>query len=475
MRGLRSTLVLLVLAIGLGAYVYFVERHRPPASEAEPDEKLFTFEADDVATLEVRSEEGTVTEMERTGDAWRIVAPIDAPADDADASSIASALAALEVRRVVEEGEEGPVDLEPFGLDEPLLDVGFSLADSEAPRRLLLGDQTPTGADRYAKLDDSDRVLLVAGYLDTTFDKTTFDLRDKTILEFDRDDLDGLEITGGDRAIRFVKDGDDWRLAEPWTAGADFGVVEGLIGSLGSGRMRSVENEDTGDLEPFGLGDPAFSVAVSAGSSTATLHVGGETPDGDYFARDAARPMVFTVDASLVTSLERDASEYRRKAMFAFRSYNATRLEVERDGGAAAFEKTAAAADETDEEDAEEEDTEAEAIWRRVEPDPADVPRTEMDDLLTKVSNLRAESFVESRADAGLGPEQVAATIRARFGDDDAEERVTVWRAGDDTFAVRGDEAGAARVDGQAFADALEALDAAVAAEAVQDEDEGED
>lgn len=474
MRGLRSTLVLLALAIGLGAYVYFVERHRPPASEAEPDEKLFTFEADDVATLEVRSEEGTVTALERTGDAWRIVAPIDAPADDANASSIASALAALEVRRVVEEGEEGPVDLEPFGLDEPLLDVGFSLADSDAPQRLLLGDQTPTGADRYAKLDDSDRVLLVAGYLDTTFDKTTFDLRDKTILEFDRDDLDGLEITGGDRAIRFVKDGDDWRLAEPWTAGADFGVVEGLIGSLGSGRMRSVESEDTGDLEPFGLGDPAFSVAVSAGSSTATLHVGGETPDGDYFARDAARPIVFTVDASLVTSLERDASEYRRKAMFAFRSYNATRLEVERGAGAAVFEKTAAAADEaTDESD--EADAETEDVWRRVEPDPADVPRTEMDDLLTKVSNLRAESFVESRPDTGLGPEQVAATIRARFGDDDVEERVTVWRAGDDTFAVRGDEAGAARIDGQAFDDALEALDAAVAAEAVQDEDEDED
>ena len=448
MRGLRSTLVLLAAAVGLGAYIYFVERHRPPASDPEPNEQLFDFEADDVADLQVDAGDGELTELARRDGSWRIVAPVETAADDGAASSMASTLASLEVRRVV---DEEPAALEPFGLDEPALDVGFSLTDADAPRRLLIGDRTPTGGDRYAKLAGSDRVFLIAGYLDSTFDKTTFDLRDKTVLEFERDDLDGIEITAGDSTIRFVKEGEDWRLAEPLAASADFSTVEGLIGSLGSGRMRSVESESAADLEPFGLTEPAVSLALHAGSATATLHVGGEAADGARYARDASRPLVFTIDASLVTSLEREASEYRRKGLFAFRSFNATRLEIERPGGTVVFEKTEAEAeDEEDEED----------VWRRTEPGSADVPRADMDDLLSKVASLRAESFVASRAAAGLGPEQVAATIRARFGDGGTEEQVVVWRSGEDTYAVRGDEPGAARVDGATFDEALAAIEA---------------
>lgn len=445
MRGLRSTLVLLVVALGLAGYIFFFERHRPPASEAEPNEQLFDFEADDVTELMVDAGADTVTELRRTEGAWEVVAPVQAAADDSATSSIASTLASLEVQRVV---EEGPVDLAPFGLAEPALDVGFTLADADAPRRLLIGEQTPTGGDRYAKLGDSDRVFLIAGYLDSTFDKTTFDLRDKTVLDFERGDLDGLEITAGDRVIRFAQDGDDWQIVEPLAAGADFSTVEGLIGSLSNGRMRSVESESAVELESFGLAEPAISVALGAGSAAATLHVGDETPDGTRYARDASRPLVFTVDASLVTSLEREAAEYRRKALFAFRSFNATRLEIERPDGTVVFEKAEAEADE--EEDA----------WRRTEPGSAEVPRADMDNLLSQVSVLRAESFVDSRADAGLGPEHIVATIRARFGDDDAEEQVTVWRSGEDTYAVRGDEAGAGTIDGPAFDAALDALEA---------------
>ncbi len=445
MRGLRSTLVLLVVAVGLGGYIFFFERHRPPASDPEPNEQLFDFETDDVAELRVAAGDDAVTELRRTGGAWEVVAPVAGAADDSAASSIASTLASLEIQRVV---EEGPVDLEPFGLAEPALEVGFTLADAADARRLLIGEQTPTGGDRYAKLGDSDRVFLVAGYLNSTFDKTTFDLRDKTVLDFERGDLDGLEIAAGERVIRFAQEGDDWRIVEPLAAGADFSTVEGLLGSLSNGRMHSVESETADALESFGLAEPAISVTLSAGSATTTLHVGDETPDGSRYARDLSRPLVFTIDASLVTSLEQEAAEYRRKGLFAFRSFNATRLEVERPDGTVVFEKTEA---ETDEE---------EDVWSRTEPGSADVPRADMDSLLSQVSVLRAESFVASRAEAGLGPEQVVATIRARFGDDGSEEQVTVWRSGEDTYAVRGDESGAGRIDSQAFDAALDALEA---------------
>ena len=110
--------------------------------------------------------------------------------------------------------------------------------------------------------------------------------------------------------------------------------------------------------------------------------------------------------------------------------------------------------------EAAENDEDAEDTWELVSPEIASVPHAEMDDLLSKLSGLRADSFVASRAEAGVGPEQVLATVRARFGDDDTEEQVVVWRSGEDTFAIAGDEPGAGRIDSQALDDALEALEA---------------
>lgn len=451
MRGLRSTLVLLVVAVGLGAYIYFVERHRDPASAPEPNEALFTFDADDVTELEVRAEDGSVTELRQDDAVWRVVAPVETAADDVAATSLAATLSSLEINRVL---DEGPVDLGPFGLDAPTLDISVAVDGDDGRQRLLIGDETPTGADRYAKLDGSDRVFLLPGYHRTTLNKTTFDLRDKTVLDFDRDALDRFEVTSGERTIEFAKDGDDWRLAAPLAVAADFGTVEGLIGSLGNGRMRAVVSE-TGDApDEFGLDPPAHTVALRAGSATATLHIGAGTEAGTYYARDAARPLVFTVDAALVTSLERGADEYRRKDLFAFRAFNAGRLEVERGDAVVVFEKREA--------DATDEGADGEDTWELVTPESRGVPHEAMDDLLSKLSGLRAESFVASREEAGLGQDQVAATVRARFGDDDTDEQVVVWRSGDDTFAISGDEPGAARIDSQAFDDALEALDTAL-------------
>jgi len=446
MRGLRSTLLLLVITVSMGAYIYFVERHRAPSSAPEPNEQLFDFEANDLSSLRVTSEDGGVTTLERTDEMWRIATPVDTAADEATASSIASTLASLEVRRVV---EESPINLEPFGLDEPMLDLGFSLNETDTTQHLLVGEETPTGADRYAKLSDTNRVFLIASYLNSTFNKTTFDLRDKTILRFEAADLDRLGITTADKTIRFEKVSNEWELAEPWRVRTDFSTVQSLIQSLNSGQMLSVEREEIDDLKTFGLAEPGYTVDARAGSATATLHIGDKTSDGAHYAQDVSRALVFTIDESLVSSLDRNPSEYRSKDLFQFSPFNANWLEIQRGTATTVFEKT-----DTQTEDGEE-------SWQRVEPEPADVERAEMDDLLMKVSNLRAESFVTSRSDAGLEPENIAVAIRVRFGDGNKEERVAIWKTGDEMFAVHGDEPGAAQIDPSVFDDAITALETA--------------
>ena len=139
--------------------------------------------------MTIKSEAGDRTTLKKNGGNWQVVAPAQASADAAEISGIATNLSTLEVQRLV---EENPADLKMFGLAEPRIEVAFKSGGQE--QRLLIGNKTPTGSDLYAKTAAQPKVFLIATFLDATFNRSSFDLRDKTALKFDREKADALEI-----------------------------------------------------------------------------------------------------------------------------------------------------------------------------------------------------------------------------------------------------------------------------------------
>ena len=108
-RGLRSTLALLLVLIGLGAYIYFVTWKQSDDSTSSKLEKVFpAVAAQDVQELTVKSEAGEVSSLKKTGDRWELTAPVQAHASESDVSAITGALGQLEVVRVI---DENPADL----------------------------------------------------------------------------------------------------------------------------------------------------------------------------------------------------------------------------------------------------------------------------------------------------------------------------------------------------------------------------
>ena len=456
MRRGYSTLILLVVFATLGLYVYFVELERPPASEMPPNQFLMDVDPEDFTGLTITADgEETVLEQSANGNEWRLTDPVTALADETQVSSITSALSTLQIQRVV---AEEVVDFTPFGLDAPTVEVGFVASNGLQTERLLIGDSTPTGGERYAMLADSGRVVLVAAHLDTTFAKSPFDLRNKAILGFDTSDVDQLEIQSNTTSIRLEKNQNEWTLQEPWDARADFSTAQGLVGQLSSGQMRAVVSEGSSDeqaeettVTDYGLSDPRLTATIRLGSATATLVVGNLAPDGMSYAKDASRPIVFTIDSTLVNDLERDVSEYRDKDLFDFSPFNASRLEIKQTATTTVFEKLEA------------ENDESESSWMQVSPESTEADRTQMDDFLAKLSNLRGESFIETRDDVTFNENSLFLTASIRFntvGPDEVsqEELVTLWRSGDMTYGIRGDEPGAAILDTRAVDDALESL-----------------
>ena len=435
----RSTLVLLALAAALGAYIWFVEMKRDPASDEPKTEKVFAaLEADAISTLTLHASNGDVTTLRKDGVGWTIESPVQVTADASEVSGVTSNLATLDLTRVI---DDAPASLEPFGLDTPRVSLTFTAGG--APRTLLLGAKTATGGDTYARLEESPRVFTVPNWLEQSLDRTTFQLRDKSIVEFDRDAIDRIAIIGIPGTIELKKDGNDWHLTQPVQARADSAEVGSLLTRLSSTQMQAIVAEEPATLDVYGL-QPARTTltATGAGKTLAQVFVG--TPSGAtaVHMKDGARAVVFTVDKTLADDLQRTASTYRAKDVFAFRPFTLSRLVLTRGDSTRTFEKTKSGTD-----------ANATETWAQTAPADTSVTAATIDDLVSRLSALRADAW----ADAPTASAPLLDVV-ATYGDG-KEERVTIVQAGDDRFALRAGEPGAARLTAAAVTDVLGLLD----------------
>jgi hypothetical protein len=445
MRGLKSLIVLVAVLAGLGAYIYFVESKKPQEAETTAGPKVFSVKADAIDRIAVKSAGGDRTRLKKTGGTWQITEPIATAADEAEVSAIVTNLSTVDNVRTVEENAS---DLKQFGLAEPRVEIEFTATGSKQAQRLLIGDKTATSGDLYAKLPNEKRVFLISGSFDATFNRSTFDLRQKTVIAFERDKVDQVSVQSGTTTIELARAADEWTLTRPIQAPADYGTVEGLIGRIRSAQMKAITAQDAADLKPYGLDKPAASVTFGLGSSRATLFFGGKADAGTVYARDASRPMVFTVDSTLLDDVERPADQLRRKDVFAFRAFNANSVQITRGAETLFFEKTKG------------EGKDAIEKWRETKPAAKNLDAGAFDTFLTKLANQRAQSFVETAGKTKTGLESPVLVVTVRFDDGKKEEKVTFGRVGGDVFAAMTGQPGAARIDTTEFDEAVKALDA---------------
>ena len=439
MRGLATPIVLVLALAGLGGYIYFVEM-RKPEQAADSKAKAFDVKAEQIEELEIKVTDGDTSLARRADNSWKLVQPIEADADSSELTNMASSLATLDVQRVV---DESPTDLAQYGLSPAKIEIGFRTKDQKDFRRLQIGDKTPTGGDVYAKRPDEKRVFLVSSFLEDTFKRSAFDLRDKTILKFDRDKVDGLELTSKGSTIQFARKGAEWSIVKPAPMRADYAAIEGLITSLSATLMQKfVAPEATAaELNQYGLDRPSAAASILMGSARATLLL-GKTDNAETYAKDANKPAIMMVAPTIVADLAKTLNDFRRKDLFDLRSFSAKRVELKRGAETVVVEKVT---------------KDGKDVWRNGAGKDLDAAKVE--DMLTKLSGLRAASFDASTSAALKTP---VLTVQASFGENKDENRmetVTLARAGADVVASRPDEPGTAKLEGPGFDDLMKAVD----------------
>lgn len=443
MRG-RSTLILLVVAVAFGAYIYFVESKKPVVDE-NAKKKVFSYETGKIDQVEIKVSGGDTTALKKETGGWTIVKPVAAPADQNAVNDIVTNLATLEEDRVV---EENAADLKSYGLAEPRIDVTFNVSGEKAPKQILFGDKSPTGVGVYAKVPTDKRVFLVGTSADTTFTRSTFDLRDKTALKFQQDKVDSLELVSKNQTIRLEKSGEEWKMVKPIQAPADYVSVQGVLGQLQAAQMTTLKDkpEDLKDLKQYGLDKPEVTAIIATGAQKVTFELGKAGDAGSFWGRDPSRPAVFTVANGLAEELRKKPFDLRRKEIFDFRPFNTSRFEITRGKDTRAFERVKA------------KEPNGSDTWKQVVPAEKTVDASNFEGALLEFSNLRADAAID-KIDPAMGLSAPAATITVKFDDGKKEERVTIGQHGSDVYASRRDQPGALKVETGKYEAAIKKLD----------------
>ncbi len=336
----KVTLVLVFLNLALFFFIFKFERNWRTERAAFDTRKLVLGpEAGDIRVLEITS--GTdVIRLERRGENWFLIKPIEWPANPSAVLSLISELVHLEHEASfdVSELKNNNQSLADYGLDQPKLKIGFSSGEpGSAPlTELSIGDPT-IGKMLYVLSPQHDRVHVVARNLAETLTLPLERLRSDAILSipvFAARSISIRTAASSGVSVQLRREGQRWSFESPIRARASAPDTELTINQLNALRVKSfvltppaappsaapslrVTLEGNNRFETLLIGGP---VAPTPPDSTATLQT---KADVEYYAQlqrpDSQYSVVFTV---LVPTGPRSLFELLRNAQEELRDHH---------------------------------------------------------------------------------------------------------------------------------------------------------
>lgn len=325
----RTTLILLLVLAGLGAYLYWVERPREQ-KEAEA-KKLFSLKPDDIVEVHLRFQDREIL-LRKSGETWRLVQPIDAPADEITVKNLLNTIAECEVKRELEDA----ADLKQFGLDPPFVTLEVKLKDRTLPA-VAVGKNTPVGFSAYLQRLDDKKVRLTTSAFRAGLDKQVKDVRDKAILNFTDDDVQRFSVVRADGTITLARKDGQWTIEQPGPYPADTPTVRSFLSTLRTMRAIDFPNDQPTDLTPYGLDNPRLRVVLFLGKDQAEKHVliGKENPEKntEIYVQTSGLPTIYTVSDWVWRDLNKSVGDFRDKTVLAYDQEQVQAVEVTREDG----------------------------------------------------------------------------------------------------------------------------------------------
>lgn len=425
-RGLViACLVLLILA----GTLYWSERRGLNAAttnaSAAASPAILKLDQAAITSVELKKQDAEPILLTKVGSGkWQITEPKPFGADQNAVSSMLSTLSSLNSERLV---VQKAVDVKPYGLASPALEVDITEKDNKT-QKLLLGDETPTGGAVYAMLAGDPRVFTVSEYGKTIVDKSLNDLRDKRLLTVNS--ISRIELIKKNQEIEFDRNQKQWQILKPKPFRADHLVINELASQLTGARMdlTGVDASDAGAA--FAHAAPVVIAKVTGASGAQELQI--RENNGQYYAKSSAVEGAYKVDSSLGLELDKGLDDFRNKQLFDFGFSTPDKVELH--SGAKVYFLARSGQD----------------WWSNGKK----MDATSVQSFLATLRELKANKFVES----GFTNPVIEATVTSEDGK--RVEKVSIAKSGNAYIAKREDGPGLYQLDTSSIDDLLKSADA---------------
>lgn len=185
--------------------------------------------------------------------------------------------------------------------------------DGKLLRTLAIGKESSTGTQGYASIDNGDDVYLTASSLKSTFDKSIEDLRNRTVYQFDKNDINQVSVAYTDGEFFSVgRTGDAENLV--WTLSGAEGDVDAKaatdwfnsLATLSTTKWHGRNEELGGELES--------QMKIYFGSKLVTVDVyvilAEEENEKDfYYANCSETPYTFEIPSYSVQKFQKSVED----------------------------------------------------------------------------------------------------------------------------------------------------------------------
>jgi hypothetical protein len=391
---------LLITALCLAAYFGVYESGMNQKRTELEARELFHFDKENVSRLVLdKGEEHTVVERsgpdEKDRSVWKVIEPVEDVGDGVSINGLLGVLERLESERVIAGGEREPLAV--YGLDKPRGRIVLTTADGRS-HKLLVGKKSAFDSRLYIMREGSEDVLLVKGHVEKSLLKSTFDLRRKELVHFEKGQVRRIVLTGEGVRIELEKEEDVWSLMAPFGDKADTSEVDRILNTLSNLRATAFPAGAGPGLKSYGLEPPAVTVEVFIGPDLArqVVIVGRGTTEsnqGKVFARPHPAGPVAEVREYQLKNLQKTPFDLQAKAPLEFESKRVFKIKAASDQELLVLEKRIGEAKKP----------RAVESWVLVSPRAAKAKNHKVNAFLSGLSGLRAVKFLGDKQKAALG------------------------------------------------------------------------
>ncbi len=344
---IKTTVVLVVLLLAVGAYFVLVERSAPPPQTAAPTQEVgrdglplledAQYTDATVVSVVIERSVGNVT-ITKEGENWNQTSPVFFPLSNWSADDLASAGRDLRYWEKFVPGEKGSPSLGEVALDPPTAKVTMTFKDGKpAPVTLLLGRKT-VGGRAFLQVQGDKHVCVVKDTLHAqALDKSVNDLRRKNLQAPTESQAQRVRLTRGGETVEAVKSEAGWSFASPHSGRAGSEKVSELINVINAAFVEKFVADAPADLSAYGLDAPQAVLEVEQADEKTpvvkSLRLGApaDLKREAYFATfgapgDAA--VVFTLGKSTMEKLAKGVDDLRDARLSVLKQENVNEIAV---------------------------------------------------------------------------------------------------------------------------------------------------